>query len=249
MLATRLLVLCWLLFTLGASRGTAQVADQPSPAPEFVSLFNGVDLQGWEGDPRFWSVKDGVIRGETTADNKTNGNTFLIWTEGRTKDFELRVTYRLTAANNSGIQYRSERIPADQARQAWVVKGYQYDLRNEVELPSVSGFIYDEGGKRGRMGLVGEIVTWKTDVGKQVQGQLMHQEEFKKIFRLDDWNEAGIIARGNHIQHFLNGVLVMEFTDEHAEAARGEGILALQLHGGAPMWVEFREVRYRALDQ
>ena len=45
----------------------------------WVSIFNGRDLTGWDGDPRLWSVKDGVIRGQTTLANPARGNTFLIW--------------------------------------------------------------------------------------------------------------------------------------------------------------------------
>src|SRR5438876_11097950 len=69
-------------------------------------LFNGKDLSGWEGDTKFWSVKDGAITG-STRDNKTNGNTFLIWRGGTVKDFELRAMWRLEN-HNSGIQYRSK---------------------------------------------------------------------------------------------------------------------------------------------
>ncbi len=74
------------------------------------TIFNGKDLSGWDGDKRLWSVKDGVIHGETTADAKANGNTFLVWEGGETKDFELRLSFRCNATNNSGIQYRSKRI-------------------------------------------------------------------------------------------------------------------------------------------
>src|SRR5262245_30881193 len=75
--------------------------------PGFISLFNGKDLSGWDGNPKFWSVRDGVITGETTDDNKTDGNTFLIWRDGTVDDFELRLSYRIVNGN-SGIQYRSK---------------------------------------------------------------------------------------------------------------------------------------------
>ena len=52
----------------------------------FKSLFNGRDLAGWDGNPKFWSVKDGAITGQTTADNPTPGNTFLIWRDGTLDD-------------------------------------------------------------------------------------------------------------------------------------------------------------------
>ncbi|MCA9132963.1 MAG: DUF1080 domain-containing protein, partial [Planctomycetales bacterium] len=114
----------------------------PPETGEMKSLFNGKDLSGWDGDPRLWSVRDGVIHGETTEQIKANGNTFLICQQGETKDFELRLSFRCTASNNSGIQYRSQLLT--DAKNPWVVRGYQHELRNEIELPNVAGFIYGE---------------------------------------------------------------------------------------------------------
>ena len=130
-------------------------------------------------------------------------------------------------------------------RNRWVVRGYQHEIRNERKLPNVSGFIYDEGGKRGRICLVGERAEW-TPEGKRVTGQLVDQAAFEKLFRLDDWNDVRIVAQGNRLRHFMNGTLILDFTDDDAHALR-EGILALQLHAGAPMWAEYRGIRVRPL--
>ncbi|MDB5345842.1 MAG: hypothetical protein JWP89_4219 [Schlesneria sp.] len=209
-------------------------------------IFNGKDLTGWDGDPRLWSVKDGAIHGETTAENAAKGNTFLIWKDGTTKDFELRLLYRCNAANNSGIQYRSKHI-AEKVSNKWVVRGYQHELRNEMKLPNVSGFIYDEGGKRNRICLVGEQATWEVDGKKVVKSDLIDQASWEKLFKLNEWNEVTIKAQGNHIQHFMNGQLTLDFTDNNPELALKDGILALQLHAGSPMWAEFKEIRIREL--
>ena len=56
-----------------------------------------------------------------------------------------------------------------------------------------------------------------------------------------------IIAKGNHIQHYLNDRLILDFTDNHPEFALSEGILALQLHAGKPMWAEFKNIRIREI--
>lgn len=220
----------------------------PPEAKGMTSIFNGKDLSGWDGDPRLWSVRDGVIHGETTADAKANGNTFLIWQEGRTRNFELRLSFRCNATNNSGIQYRSRHITEGKVRNKWVVRGYQHEIRNEVDLPSVSGFIYDEGGRRGRTCLVGEKATWEPD-GKKVQERLIDGEGFKKLFKLDDWNDVIIRAKGNHIQHYMNGRLILDFTDNAPDHALLDGILALQLHAGRPMWVEYRNIRIADLGE
>ncbi len=238
------------VFVSFAYHSRAAEAPQAAPAEPagMTCIFNGQDLTGWDGDPRLWSVKDGVIHGETTAENPASGNTFLIWTGGVLKDFELRLAFRCSAANNSGIQYRSKHITDGKVRNKWVVRGYQHEIRNEVKLPSVSGFIYDEGGKRGRVCLVGEKATWGEDGKKQVTGTLIDADEFQKLFKLDDWNEVVILAKGNHIQHYLNGRLILDFTDNDPQLALREGVLALQLHAGKPFWTEFKDIRVKQIE-
>jgi len=228
----------------------ASLAAPQAPPPEtgdMVVLFNGKDLTGWDGDPRLWSVKDGAIRGETTPDKKTRGNTFLVCTQTVLKDFELRLSFRCNATNNSGIQYRSKHLKAKpDAPNRWRVRGYQHEIRNQTKLPSVAGFIYDEGGKRRRMCLVGDKAVWTADGKKEVQETLITRAEFAQLFRLNDWNDVVIVAQGTHLRHYLNGRLILDFTD-HPSVALMEGILAFQLHAGKPMWAEFKNVRFREL--
>ena len=226
------------------------VAETPRVAPGetggMQSLFNGKDLTGWDGDPRLWSVNNGAIRGETTSKYRAHGNTFLIWEGGNTKDFELRLSFRCNATNNSGIQYRSKHIKDEKVRNDWVVRGYQHEIRNEHKLPNVAAFIYDEGGGRGRLCLVGEKATWDND-GKKVSQRMMDEPEFQKLFKLNDWNDVVIVAKGNRIRHYLNGKLVVDFTDNAPELALSDGQLALQLHAGKPMWVEFKDIRLKEI--
>ncbi len=241
-----LVLLTVLLITVCALRADAPVT-APAEVTGMQALFNGQDLAGWDGDPRLWSVKDGVIHGETTDANAAKGNTFLIWKKGSTKDFELRLSFRCNATNNSGIQYRSKHITDGKVGNQWVVRGYQHELRNETQLPNVGGFIYDEGGKRGRICLVGEEATWEKEGKKVIKSNLVDQAAFQKLFKLDDWNDVVIIAKGNHIQHYLNNTLILDFTDNNTELALSEGILALQLHAGKPMWAEFKNIRIREI--
>lgn len=239
----RILPACLLTFLLAYP---AFAQDSPPPELEGMqSLFTGKDLEGWDGDPKHWSVKEGVIHGETTKENPAAGNTFLVCTAGEYTDFDLRLTFRLSATNNSGIQYRSRHIKDGAPRNAWVVRGYQHELRNEVSMPNVSGFIYDEGGKRQRVCLAGEKAIWKNGK-KEVAESLIAPDEFKKLMKLDDWNDVVIRVEKNRVRHYLNGRLILDFTDEDPAAPKA-GIIALQLHGGAPMWAEFKNVRIKSL--
>jgi hypothetical protein len=239
-----------LTLLIGLCLATNLVAGEPgrTPPPEsgdMKVLFNGKDLTGWDGDSRLWSVKDGLIRGETTKQTPAKGNTFLIWKDGSPGEFDLRLSFRMNASNNSGIQYRSKHITEGKVNNAWVVRGYQHELRNETKFPNTPCFIYDEGGKRGRMCLVGERVVWTAEGKKDVKETFLTQQDFDKIMRLDQWNDVVILAKGKNIKHYLNGQLVVDMTDEDPKLARTEGIVALQLHAGAPMWVEFKNIRLK----
>src|SRR5687768_5413028 len=173
------MIRCLILVIALSLSGKLFAADSSHTAPPepagMQSIFNGKDLSGWDGDPRLWSVKEGALRGETTAENPAKGNTFIIWKNGTTKDFELRLSFRCNATNNSGIQYRSKHITDGKVSNAWVVRGYQHELRNETQFPNVAGFIYDEGGTRGRVCLVGEKATWENDGKKVVAATLIDQ--------------------------------------------------------------------------
>ena len=97
------------------------VAAPPEPAG-MKSLFNGKDLSGWDGDPRLWSAKDGAIRGETSPQAAAQGNTFLILKDQNFANFELRLSFRCSRSNNSGVQYRSKHITEGKPANAWVVR-------------------------------------------------------------------------------------------------------------------------------
>jgi hypothetical protein len=246
-----MMVRCLTLVAVSSVALVAVAGETPQFAPDesadMRSIFNGEDLTGWDGDPRLWSVKDGAIHGETTDENRADGNTFVIWKDGATKDFELRLSFRCNATNNSGIQYRSQHIDGN-ARNKWVVRGYQHEIRNQNKLPSVSGFIYEEGGRRGRMCLVGEQAVWNEDGKKEVTGKLIDAAEYEKLFKLGDWNDVVIHAEGARIRHYLNGRLILDCTDNDPKQTKRDGVLALQLHAGVPMWCEFMDVRIKVLD-
>lgn len=209
----------------------------------FRPLFNGRNLAGWWGQPEFWSVKDGVITGRTTPEQPTAGNTFLIWTNGMVGDFELRLAYRITANNakgfaNSGIQYRSKVVD----RVKLIVAGYQADLEAG---PNYSGILYEERG-RGIMALRGEKVTFSPENKKEVVGSVGDSSAIQAAIKANDWNDYAVTAQGPRLQHFINGKQTVDVTDESTRGAKS-GVLALQLHAGDPMTVEFKNIRLKVL--
>jgi hypothetical protein len=200
----------------------------------FVSLFNGKNLSGWRGDEH-WSVEEGAITAKTTPQTLLKYNTFLIWDGGRPADFELRLKYRIVGGN-SGVQYRSKVI--DEAK--YVVSGYQADIDSS---PRFTGMNYEEKG-RTFLARRGEKVTIAAEGTKHTEA-IGDADELQKRVKNEDWNEYTIVARGNRLQHFVNGVLMSEVIDQQADKAAASGVIALQVHQGPPMTVQFKDLRLK----
>lgn len=197
-------------------------------APE--NLFNGKDLAGWSGHPEFWSVRDGVIVGETTKERSVAANTFLIHEGEPLRDFELTLKVRVTGNNNSGIQYRSKVLD----EKTWSVGGYQMDVHS---APNYLGMLYEEKG-RGILAERGQKVRITAEGEKEVTGEL----EAEKQIEIAQWNEFTIVAEGNTLTHKINGDMTVVVVDEQEDQRALSGVLALQLHRGAPMKVEVKDI-------
>ena len=140
-------------------------------------------------------------------------NSFLISNE-TFGDFDLRLQVRLRN-HNSGIQFRSEKLPD------WVVRGLQADMAEG----NWWGSIYDEKGTRGVI-----VNGWK---GKA-----------EKVVRPGEWNDYEIYCNGDFIRLKVNGLITAELHDASSKA----GVIALQLHRGPAMKVEFRSLRIKVLN-
>ena len=218
----------------------------PRAEEGFVSIFNGKDLADWDG-LGFWSVKDGVIRGETTKEKPARGNTFLIWRGGKNKglmkNFALKLKFRIQNGN-SGVQFRS--FVKDPARNKYRVAGYQAEVQNKA---GKVGFLYDEA-RRGWLVNVGDIMEIDEKVKKEVVGKVSDVKKLiaDKYYTDKEWNEYEIICRGNHIAMYLNGYPTVELIDNDKKNRTMEGHLCLQIHAGPPMVVEFKDIRVKTFD-
>lgn len=227
-----------------AGYGLAQDSDNEDA---FVSLFNGTDLSGWEGDERFWSVKDGAIVGQTTADNQTKKNTFLVYTADTVEDFELRFSYRVKGGN-SGVQYRSEVLSK------WVVKGLQADFEDQMHdgKDRFSGMFFEENGRM-FMGQRGDVVLVRTNEQNPKKPLLEKiasvgdPVELETYIKRDDWNDYIVLAQGNVFIHMINGHVMSVGIDEDKLNFRKSGVLAWQLHAGPPLKIEMKNIRIRRI--
>lgn len=203
----------------GLSLNPAAAAPRTAAAIDFdpyVSLFNGKDLTGWEGETQFWSAHDGMIVGKSPG---IKYNTFLASTK-EYQNFELRLSFRLVGGvGNSGIQFRSSHKPNSPQ-----VVGYQADIGDQYW-----GSLYDEARRD------------KTLVDARATGG-------PKAAKKDGWNDYVIRCQGDHIELTLNGVKTVDYHEADASIPRS-GIIALQIHAGTPMEVQFKDIRIRKLDK
>jgi len=201
-----------------------------------VSLFDGKTLQGWSGLTANWSVQDGAITGENKADAPIGQNTFLVY-DKPVKDFELTLEFKI-AGGNSGIQYRSKVFDKDK----FVVGGYQADIDANKRYMGIN---YEERG-RGIIAERGEIIAIDGQGKKSRVGSAGDADALLSKVKWEDWNRYKIVAKGNVLQHYINDQLMSEVQDSESAKAATEGVLALQLHAGPPMKVQFKNITLKA---
>lgn len=224
-------------FSLAVILGTVSTA---AAEEEFVSLFNGKDLEGWvqRGGKAKYAVEDGAIVGQSIP---LTPNSFLC-TAKTYRDFVLELEFKVDAELNSGIQFRSNaydeptKVKLDNGKTKTIpakrVHGYQFEIDNSVKRDRWwTGGVYDEG-RRGWLfpGIHGGDGSAFTNQGRD-------------ITKKDDWNKVRIETDGDSIKTYLNGELRSDFEDSMTP----EGFIALQVHGVGsrltPITVRWRNIR------
>lgn len=218
-------------------------ASSPANASEagFVSLFNGRDLSGWEGDKRIWSVIDGAIVGETLADTGLAENTYLIWKDGTLADFELRVQFKIESGN-SGIYCRARIRTSEQTTPDPLI-AWQADIDAKNWW---TGVIMEWTGRE-KLAERGQRVHIRPDGTREVVGSLGDSDALAAHIRpVGEWNDYTIRAVGGEVSLTINGVRMTELLDEDERRVL-TGLLALQVHVGDPMRVQFKNLRLQIL--
>jgi len=195
-----------------------------------------------------WSVEDGAITGRTgeAPHNKLTHNTFLVYTGGSVDDFELRLKYRIEKGN-SGIQYRSKVL--GEGEFGPIVGGYQADFEAGTKY---SGILYEEKGRAilALRGQATKLVTNPENPKKpivEVLGSLGDTEDIQGVIKSEDWNDYTIVANGNQLTHIINGRVTVSVVDEDQSGSAKSGVLALQIHVGPAMVVQFKDIQLREI--
>jgi hypothetical protein len=237
------------------SAGDRELAADQQEEDGFVKIFDGKTLNNWEGDTAHWSVSNGSLVGQIRPEKLLKTNSFIVWQGGTPGNFELKTEFRITETGNSGINYRSEKL-ADIPN---ALRGYQADIDGKNNY---TGQNYEERG-RTTLAYRGErvVVSGQPDPQKaralranveknawtlrEVVASLGDRDSLRTLIKANDWNTCHIVAKGNRLQHYINGVLMSDVTDNDSVNRKLSGLLGVQVHVGPPMKVEYRNIRLK----
>lgn len=224
-------------------------AQEPQVPAGFTSLFDGRTLEGWRGDMTLWSVKDGVISGG--SDKEIPMDTFLI-SEKPYGNFELRFKYRwLTPKGNSGFMFRSHQVDGN-----FAMTGYQSNVVPKGERIERFNMLYSELDDRQEMALLGQ----KAEISRRAAGGGGRGRVVRKVSETvnprdailaavndtNEWNEVVVIAYGNHFVGAVNNMLAFDAIDRDPVGQK-DGYFGMQVHAGAPMIVQYKDIWVKPL--
>ena len=175
-------------------------------------LFDGTTFNGWEGNMDFFRIKDNsIVAGRLT--DKIPNNEFLC-TTSEYENFDLQLKFKVDGSPkaNAGIQFRTKRIPNHHE-----VIGFQADIGQKYW-----GALYDESRRR-------KILAAPP------------AEDIPIIANIDGWNSYRIVAKGNHIQLFLNGHKTVDYIEKDLDIAK-KGVIALQVHSGPACEIHYKDI-------
>jgi|GEM_PF-5926642 len=218
---------------------------EPTPDTDgFISLFNGRDLSGWNYNPQVWSVANGAVRARAPVDSRTTVH-YMAWAGGEVDNFELRLSVRTTADDNSGVPVR-----ARWGQQRWF-PGYQVELHGQS-----SGMLIIAGAGRervlsmaGRRTVAGEENGRDTLVSIEPLPDAEKIAEVRNALQRGEWCDVAITAQGPRFVTRINGVTIVDARDEHPTKSVASGRLGLEYthRTGTEDAVEFRDIRFKRL--
>ncbi len=189
---------------------------------DFVPLFNGKDLSGWEqrNGTATYRVEDGCVVGKTSEGSP---NSFLC-TVKEYGDFELKFEVKVDDALNSGVQIRSK-------SKGDTKDGRVHGPQVEIATNGTAGFLYGEGLSFG----------WLSEKRDDPKA--------KAAFKKGEWNKYRVLAQGKSIKTWVNDVPVADLVDE--KTGMMKGFIGLQVHGigkgTGPYEVRWKNIHIREL--
>jgi len=205
----------------------------------YVSLFDGVSLKDWDGNPKFWRVEGGAIVGESTPQNPS-GNSYIVYRGIEAKDFTLKFEIKVEGDGGSGIQYRSKTgIPwlspiapnvtanVGPVNLNWMMTGPQADF-----WPSrvYTGQFYSENTPMRIMAWRGQVVEGAGMGPRRLMGTIGDRQALGNLVKMNDWNQYVVIARGPVFIHVVNGQLMAVMVDDDPTSSNNQsGLIGIEI--------------------
>jgi Domain of Unknown Function (DUF1080) len=223
----------------------------------YVSLFDGVSLKGWDGNPKFWRAEGGAIVGESTPQNPS-GNSYLVYRDLEAKDFTLKFEMKVEGTGGSGFQYRSKtgipwlaNIPDNVTANVgpvnlnWMMTGPQADFW--PSSPNWTGQFYSENTPMRIQAWRGQVVDGAGLGTKRLMGNIGDRAALGTLVKMNDWNEYTVIARSGTLIHILNGQLMAVMVDDDPESSNNQsGLFGIEIE--ATTKVSVRNIWVRKLN-
>lgn len=258
-----------------ARRGGFAGFSQPDPIDfddhaGWTQIFNGKNLDGWDGAPDIWHVEDGAIVGVSTPEHPS-GTTNIIWRGGEPANFELKLEMKLEGAGaNGGIQYRSanvterpqinpqrmaqltdaqrkkvqEMMALSQKYAKWGMRGYQADFDYGNRF---TGQLYEQGTGRGIIAWRGQMVQANQGKKPRLLASLGTSDELKAYIKQGEWNQYEVIADGNTMIHIINGHVMAILVDNDPTYSRTKGLIGFEIEGPGNVKVLQRNIWLKML--
>lgn len=208
-------------------------------AAGWMLLFDGATTDGWRGYgrddmPESWVVEDGTLTLQASSGNMDGGDIITVETF---TDFELTFDFKVGPRGNSGVFYRVQEAPG---KGLWQVAP-EYQVLDDPAYPAGDD--------------------WDPTTHRTADNYDLHASDNRPVRPTGEWNHGRIVVQGDHVEHWLNGTLVVAYdlyTDdwearvaaskfgvEEHYARAPSGSIGLQDHG-TPVW--YRNLKIRRLD-
>jgi hypothetical protein len=226
----------------------------------YTEMFDGKTLKGWDGDSTIWRVENGVMIGETLAD-KPRGNSYIVYTADKTKDFDLKLQMKIEKGGGGGIQYRSHTGEAwTRAQPAgagpggtptkWLLTGPQADFWFPVgkSAQQHTGQWYSENTMQGILAYRGQVTQALPGKGNRLVANIADRQGLGGYVRNNEWNDYEIIARGGVMMHIMNGQLMAIFIDDDPKSANNQpGLIGFEIEN-QPCKISVKDIWLRKFD-
>ncbi|MFC7336452.1 DUF1080 domain-containing protein [Haloferula chungangensis] len=214
---------CTFLILLSSFVSAESAQDDSEPklkGDKVITLISDQSLKGWQVPSSRWSIKDGVITGDTKGEKLQTPE--WIYTTAKFADFVFSADVRLSGGPraNSGIYFRVKPFTFKRGK-----PGTRY------EAPS--GYEFDAGLASRHNGSLGD---WYARPSLRISAD---QKVMEKVFKAQDWNRMTIRAKGNRIEYWMNGTKIIDYTDNDPKRSK-EGLIGIQMHDQLEMKVEIR---------